>query len=84
MKRKISKKKVRTRKKVWVRALTDRDKHWTHGFACAARLVADFDGKSTAQTICREGGFSKQALLDAECEQSDIDAIFPEDEDVTE
>lgn len=69
-KKKLKKQPKKTKK------LTDRDKHWTQGFACAARLAAEEDGPEMGQRICRQGGFSKQDLVEAECEQSDIDEIF--------
>lgn len=76
-KQRLEQKKERSRTKPEsAKVLTDRDKHWTQGFACAAFLAGENDGQDVAQRICREGGFDKQDLIDAECEQSDIDAIF--------
>jgi hypothetical protein len=60
------------------KVLTDRDKHWLQGFACAAQIASANRGFELAQLICREGGFDKQDLIEAECEGFDVEAIFGE------
>lgn len=54
------------------------DNAWMQGFACAAGIVGYCDGESDAQEIMKQGGFSKQDLIDSGCEEVDIERIFGE------
>ena len=55
--------------------MTEMEKEFVRGYACAAAFVARWE-PTCAQEIISEGGFKKKDLIAAECEQADIDSIY--------
>jgi hypothetical protein len=51
---------------------------FTKGYACAAAVIAHVEGAAMGRNLLREGGFSYGDLVDADCEECDIKALFPE------
>ncbi len=53
---------------------------FVEGYACAAAIIAKLETSSDGRTLIREGGFSRQYLIDEGADPGDIEAIYPEDE----
>lgn len=54
---------------------------FVRGYACAAAVIAKTEGADQGKDLLGEGGFGLSDLVEANCEQCDIDAIYPPDED---
>lgn len=55
------------------------EKAFIRGYACATAFVGGKPGlgmPTSAQEMIRESGYTKEDLIEAEVEQSDIDAIY--------
>lgn len=60
------------------KVLSEKDKAWMQGFACAAGIVGYTDGEDAAQEILKQGGFTRKDLVEGECEPIDVERIFGE------
>jgi hypothetical protein len=49
---------------------------WYKGFACAAGILGYIEGTYAAQRLLREGGVTKEQLIEAQAEEIDIQRIF--------